>query len=340
MKSPENMLSTPPTATRILPVIHNSDRPLLSVMIPTYNCASLLEVALNSVLPQFVDPSWVHIEVVDDHSTTDDPETVVRECGQGRVAYHRNEKNIGATANFNKCLHRAKGRWIHVLHGDDFVLPGFYDEVMRAIHENPEVGIIATRNFIVDERGEIESISRRTRDLEQVSRNALMYTTYNPFQFAGVVINRDAVEAEGGFNESLVHVADWELWTRLMQRRGALSINKPLASYRVFDGNDTSRLKRTAENLEDYERLAELFEKLIPAFDKESFLARNLNAAQHQSAFFRIQGDLVAAKCNEEFWMARASLQKRTMKMSMNVMRELKQIASSIILRSWKLGKL
>jgi glycosyltransferase involved in cell wall biosynthesis len=328
------LLKVLPLATQILPVDSKSSRPQLSVMIPTYNCAELLKVALNSVLTQLDHIDEVQIEVIDDNSTKDDPETVVREYGRGRVTFYRHVENKGATGNFNSCLQRARGRWIHVLHGDDFVLPGFYQTVTQAIEANPRVGIIATRNFVVDERGEINSLSRRTYDLEEVGRNALPYTLYNPFQFAGVVISRDAVEEEGGFNESLVHVADWELWTRLMQRRGALSINKPLASYRVFDGNDTSRLKRTGENLRDYERLAGLFAASIPGFDSEDFLKRNVGLAREQADFFRSQGDLLAAASNEQFWMERVPVQKRLLKKSLNFVRDLKRKAKSITSRT------
>jgi glycosyltransferase involved in cell wall biosynthesis len=328
------LLKVLPPATQILPVDSKFSRPQLSVMIPTYNCAELLKVALNSVLTQLDHTDEVQIEVIDDNSTKDDPEIVVREYGRGRVTFYGHAENKGATRNFNSCLQRARGRWIHVLHGDDFVLPGFYQAVTQAIEANPGVGIIATRNFVVDERGEINSLSRRTYDLEKVGRNALPYTLYNPFQFASVVISRDAVEEEGGFNESLVHVADWELWTRLMQRRGALSINKPLASYRVFDGNDTSRLKRTGENLRDYERLAALFAASIPGFDSEDFLKRNVGLAREQADFFRSQGDLLAAASNEKFWMERVPVRKRLVKKSLNFVRDLKRKAKSITSRA------
>ena len=107
-------------------------RPLWSVMIPTYNCAALLRETLKSVLAQDPGREQMQIEVIDDASTKDDPEAVVRELGQGRVAFHRHSKNIGATANFNTCLSRSRGTLVQILHGDDLVLPGFYDR-MRGV---------------------------------------------------------------------------------------------------------------------------------------------------------------------------------------------------------------
>src|SRR5277367_2379258 len=113
---------TPP---RIAPVECGIHRPFWSVMIPTYNCANYLATTLRSVLAQAPDASAMQIEVVDDCSTKDDPAAVVSKLGRGRVGFFQQPHNVGISANFNSCIRRGKGEWIHILHGDDLVLPGF-----------------------------------------------------------------------------------------------------------------------------------------------------------------------------------------------------------------------
>ena len=57
-------------------------RPLWSVLIPTHNCAHYLRETLQSVLAQDPGEAIMEIIVVDDHSTKDDPEAVVKEFGK------------------------------------------------------------------------------------------------------------------------------------------------------------------------------------------------------------------------------------------------------------------
>src|SRR5690348_4526227 len=90
----------------VLPVPDGVSRPLWSVMIPTHNCAKYLRETLVSVLGQSTGSEQMQIEVVDDCSTKDDPESVVRELGMGRVIFHRQPRNVGHTRNFETCLHR------------------------------------------------------------------------------------------------------------------------------------------------------------------------------------------------------------------------------------------
>ena len=122
------------------PLPDTPDRPLWSVMIPTYNCSGFLREALESVLSQAPGRERMQIEVVDDHSTEDDPAAIVRDVGAGRVGFYRQTQNVGHVRNFETCLIRARGRFVHLLHGDDMILPGFYRAMERAFDSQPGIG--------------------------------------------------------------------------------------------------------------------------------------------------------------------------------------------------------
>jgi len=68
-----------PYYIKISKVTDSIDRLLWSVVIPTYNCAKFLKETLQSVLAQDPGEAIMEIIVVDDHSTKDDPEAIVKE---------------------------------------------------------------------------------------------------------------------------------------------------------------------------------------------------------------------------------------------------------------------
>src|SRR5262249_17492022 len=92
--------------------------PLLSVVIPTYNRALRLPLALQSVVDAALDP--VEIVVVDDGST-DNTAEVVERFGRG-VRYVR-QGNAGPAAARNRGIREARGDYILFLDSDDRLLP-------------------------------------------------------------------------------------------------------------------------------------------------------------------------------------------------------------------------
>src|SRR6266700_4385331 len=129
-KRPHPASNLKPPAIRVLPV--GDGRPFWSVMIPTYNPrADYLEDTLHSVLQQDPGPEQMQIEVIDDRSTDDLAAQTVRRVGSGRVSFHAEPQNRGLAGTWNRCIERARGHWVHILHQDDIVLPGFYDHLRK-----------------------------------------------------------------------------------------------------------------------------------------------------------------------------------------------------------------
>src|SRR4029450_1568238 len=107
-------------------------RPYWSVIIPSYNPrAAYLEETLRSVLAQDPGPDEMQIEVVDDCSPDGAPVELVHRIAGDRVAVHRERKNNGLAGIWNRCIERACGEWVHILHQDDIVLPGFYEHLRK-----------------------------------------------------------------------------------------------------------------------------------------------------------------------------------------------------------------
>ena len=287
---------------KIAAVPQGVKRPTWSVMIPTYNCAKYLTKTLESVLEQDPGPEHMQIEVVDDCSTLDDPEKVVREVGKGRVAFHRNPKNSGyCTLNFNVCIQRSIGHLVHILHGDDYVLPGCYDEIKRLNETQPEQSLLSTRNIYADESANWRFLSPLITNHANFSILKKEFHFGNQIQFAGIVVKRDFYEKFGGFLPSLVHSADWEMWSRAIRKGGGCLSPLVLASYRLFDGNDTGRLALSAENLKDMLRVTQIFRQDCDQFPYEEAIQHLISRATEQAKKFQAIGNEKSAKAAKEF---------------------------------------
>jgi glycosyltransferase involved in cell wall biosynthesis len=280
---------------RVEPIAQGIVRPLWSVMIPAFNCAQYLRPCLESVLAQDPGVDRMEIEVIDDCSTEDDPEAVVTELGKGRVKFHRKSRNEGVTANFNTCVQRSSGELVHILHGDDYVLPGFYRAVEEMAERHPTVSFFHARALVVDEAGNTEGSSPLIENLENPGNEVTPFYYSNPFRTAGVVIRRAFYEQHGGFNPKFVHVADWEMWVRAVLLGTGTCSNETLAIYRSFAGNDTARLVRTGTNLIDCLKLADHWVACeMPGFNLRSFRDMIAIAATTWAEVFRKAGDTEA----------------------------------------------
>jgi glycosyltransferase involved in cell wall biosynthesis len=142
-----------PPSPLIAHIDDSGSRPFWSVMIPTYNPrADYLEETLRSVLQQDPGPAQMQIEVVDDCSNDDTASEVTRRVASGRVAFHGEPQNRGLANAWNRCIERARGEWVHILHQDDIALPGFYDRLRKAV-EGSDAGAIFCRHAVVNSKG-------------------------------------------------------------------------------------------------------------------------------------------------------------------------------------------
>lgn len=229
-------------------------------MIPIYNCREdYLRETLQSVLAQDPGIAEMQIEVLDNCSTTGDPEALVRELGGGRILFHRNTHNLGMAGNFNACIERARGLWVHILHGDDTVRPDFYARARAGVTAHPEVGAALCRTIYMDEDGQWMAVSELESRAPGVldSDFAWRQLIDQRIQFVGIVVSRSTYEELGGFRPSLPHCLDWDMWKRIAVAKHVHYDPAPMACYRLHDAADSSRLIASGENVAEERRSIE-----------------------------------------------------------------------------------
>lgn len=236
---------------------------MISVVIPTYNCNQYLAKTLESVLSQDLGPEFMEIEVVDDCST-ESPEFLIDEIGKGRVKFYKQPKNVGHVKNFETGIRRAKGDIIHLLHGDDYVLPGFYEEMLKMYQANPEIGACYCRHFFVDEDNDIKGIS------ELLAKENMVLLDFHRslingqrIQTPSITVKKKVYDTLGYFNPNLTWTEDWEMWVRISSKYPIGYIKNPLASYRIHSSSSTGNKSITGENIQDLKRIKKIFYKYL-----------------------------------------------------------------------------
>lgn len=116
-----------------------SEYPKISITIPTYNKAELLQRAVTSVLNQTY-PNFELI-IVDDGSTDNTPEVVRSFLKDKRVRYCRWNKNRGYLAARNKCMDLAKGAYWTSLDHDDELAPEAFEVAVGRFAKVAPLGV-------------------------------------------------------------------------------------------------------------------------------------------------------------------------------------------------------
>lgn len=239
-----------PDFPAIEPVGAEVTRPYWSVMIPTYNNNSYLKQTLESVLQQDPGADMMQIEIVDDCSNKSDPESIVREIGTERISIYRQSQNVGQIPNWNTCISRARGRWVHILHQDDIVLPGFYRRMQQLLEKEPEVGAAFCRHAFMDEDGhliDLSPIERRTPGILFDWLDSI--AVRQRIQFPSIVVGRETYEKLGGFCPDAFSAADWEMWKRIAANCPIAFEPEILAYFRLHLASESSRLIKSGANI-------------------------------------------------------------------------------------------
>ncbi len=241
------VIAPPVIAPPVIVPVADPDRPLWSVMIPTYNCARQAAEALTSVLCQAPGPDRMEIVVVDDASIDDITDVVARH--EGRVRLHRQPINLGVPGNLNAALQLSLGRIVHLLHGDDLVEPGFY-EAMEEAFTDKAAGAAYCRHIFIDQDG--REVAHSALELVQMGRlpDALGFLAAEQrIMTPSICVRREAYERLGGFHPALHCAEDWEMWVRIARDYPIVYVPQPLARYRMQANSNTGRNVSTARDV-------------------------------------------------------------------------------------------
>ena len=193
--------------------------PTFSVMIPTYEDRTRFLKALDSVLCQDPGKDDMQIAIVDDASKSVNVSEIINNDSRlrDRVEVYRSEQNRGLAGNWNHAISLARGHFVHILHQDDYVLPGFYAAMEKGLSRSDEVGMAYCRSKIVDGLDNTLKTCSRERWFSGILNHSWLsrISIRQRIQTPSVVVRRDVYQAVGDYRQDLCFALDWEMWVRI-----------------------------------------------------------------------------------------------------------------------------
>jgi glycosyltransferase involved in cell wall biosynthesis len=140
-----------------------TEKPLISICIPTYQRADLLVCAIESCLKQ----TYQNIEVVisDDSPDNCSEKAILKWIESNEVRYCRNSPALKQAGNVNRLFNLARGKYLILLHDDDLLLPDAVQDMYQCFQEYPDIDACFGKQQVIDMKGTI--LDQETQELNQ-----------------------------------------------------------------------------------------------------------------------------------------------------------------------------
>ncbi len=218
-------------------------RPLVTVIIPTFNRLKWIPICLDSVKAQ----TYPDVEtlIIDDGSTDGTVAWLESQPEYSFAQIHVQPKNGGASIARNDGIRLAKGELIVFIDSDDALLPDHIETAVRVFAEHPNVGLFCCDSTIIDSDGEVLFEGRTWHQIQSQLKHHPVQTGFRSLQdifefshiFPGFTLPKAVFEKVGYFDQSIFPMDDYDLSLRVAAAGyGVYYCDKPLALRREHTG--------------------------------------------------------------------------------------------------------
>ena len=224
---------------------------MISVVIPLYNKAQSITLALNTVLKQ----SYQDFEIiVINDGSTDDSVAKIEKFTDSRI-HLIHQANAGVSSARNRGIREAQGEYIALLDADDEWHPDYLYTQMLLAEEYPNCDVFATNYQFCDVNGNLSATI--IRNIPFSGNNGVLTnyfevasTSHPPLWTSAVMARKEALLSVGGFPVGIRSGEDLLTWARLACRYNIAFSRKICSIYNLGDGYNYSNLppRRQDEN--------------------------------------------------------------------------------------------
>ena len=255
---------------------HHDNKPVVSVILPTYNRKDLVAKSIQSVLDQ----TYRDFElIIIDDASTDGTEEVIKEFSDPRILFRKHTENKGGAVARNTGINAAKGAFIAFQDSDDVWLPDKLEKQMAVFDNSPaSIGVVYSQcaRWEGDKEREIPG------EFPKIKNGNIfpVLLLENFITLPTVVMKKACLAKVGQFDETLPRLQDWELFLRISKHFEFRYVPEPLVHSFFTEGSISSQPKALTmaleiilkKNLEEYKKDQKLYAaKLLGLADQYRF---------------------------------------------------------------------
>ncbi|GAB4136309.1 MAG: hypothetical protein Fur0037_00710 [Planctomycetota bacterium] len=234
----------------------------VSVVLPVYEQAALLDLAIRSVLEQ----DWPDLEliVLDDGSGPRVGETIARHASDPRVRWLRQPRNLGLPRALDAAFEVATGEYWCWTSADNLMDRRCIATLVADLREHPDVGMVFADYELIDAEGRPVTGGEFRVHQRRAPGSAIVDADRDPRQLSAVQDNfvggcflyRGSAGRLLGRHDPRMGLEDYDYWLRMQRHYGIRHVETPevLYRYRVHSDSLTAR----ARDLRLWERGAHL----------------------------------------------------------------------------------
>jgi glycosyltransferase involved in cell wall biosynthesis len=235
-----------------------------SVIILAYNCSEYLPDTFDSILNQDPGKDKMEILVVDDFSQPDSIPELIEKFGRGRIQYIRQKMNVGKSKNYATGLLHSRGKFIHILHGDDRIHPGFYEGLYELFQRFPDAGAAFCQSNYINSKNLILGVTGKELDRDGILEGwDRKITISQRIQPPSIVVKREVYEQVGGYDNRLKYFEDWEMYNRISRYYKVAFTPEILADYRVHEKSSSQKSSYRGERLKTQKEVIRIIDSYL-----------------------------------------------------------------------------
>lgn len=137
------------------------ENPLVSVIMPAYNCEKFIRQALDSILQQ----TYPHLEIlVADDASKDRTKQIIDSYGDPCIKRFHNTENLGYLKTWNKLMTFAQGKYITFQDADDYSEKDRIEKLLSHLSKNTKLSVVGSNVKYIDVSNKIRSVTSFTND--------------------------------------------------------------------------------------------------------------------------------------------------------------------------------